>query len=741
MSVTEEIKQKLDIVNYIGQFVPLKKAGRYYKANCPFHAEKTPSFIVNPETQSWRCFGACAEGGDIFNFAQKQHGWTFAEALRELGQQAGVEIRKETPHERQRGEHLERLRGLLHSAAEWYHQNLITGQSEPAQATLAYVKDQRGFTETTIRQFMIGYAPPGWQNLLDELTRLGYSEADVIEAGLARKHEETGRVYDYFRHRLMIPIRDERGRVIGFGARALAPEDEPKYLNSPQTPLFDKSQTLFGLDTAKRTIRDSGTAVIVEGYMDAIQAQQAGFTNVVAQMGTAMTEEQLGLLVPRYAQRIILALDADVAGQTATRRSLETARQALESDYTGRLSVDIRLLQLPDDVKDPDDLIRTAPERWRELVENTFSIADFVIATETQSLPSGGDMRKVAVQERMALALRLLPILAASESNIYVESNLQKLAQRLYLNERELLDKAVIYRSKRPAWSRRAPNRLTPSPQEGRGVVSSLRRMLQTPWPGDVPGAAETTEPPSPDYDTVAPPDFEDAESALFTASPESKSAIASTHGSAATLHENAAEAYCLRMLFMYPDMYYQINRKFRELAGGDARLQGVALDGLGSKDFSRSDYSRLMGVFVAAINQHETSVLDFLFENLDPILLRELNALLVDENAVARRRLSHRHNGATAVRLEGELNPIWKLHEPDVNPGQEILIDAMQLRLERIRRELDELYFMQIETQQADQQAQQALMPEIVACMRAKQRLDVAVVQPKGYYPVAVAR
>jgi DNA primase len=298
MSVTDEIKSRLDIVNYIQQFVPLKKAGRSYKACCPFHNEKTPSFVVNPETQTWRCFGSCAEGGDLFSFAQKYHGWAFPEALQELGKLAGVEVQQQSAGQKQQAERLDALRGLMQAAADYY-----SDQLQYAGDVMQYVQARRGFNDETIQIYGIGYAPEGWQTTLDYLTQLGYAEDDIVEVGLARR-SDTGRVYDYFRHRLVIPIRDERGRVIGFGARALSDEDNPKYLNSPQTVLFDKSRTLFGLDRAKRAIRDSETAVIVEGYMDVIQAHQAGFLNVVAQMGTAMTEAQLKLLAPRWAKRI-----------------------------------------------------------------------------------------------------------------------------------------------------------------------------------------------------------------------------------------------------------------------------------------------------------------------------------------------------------------------------------------------------------------------------------------------------
>ena len=374
MSVADEIKSKLDIVQYIQRYVPLKKAGRTWKANCPFHSEKTPSFVVNDTNQSWRCFGACAEGGDIFNFAMKYHGWSFSEALDELGKLAGIEVRPQSPEQRQHYEELDRLRGVLKSAADYFHDALYDTKNPAAAATLEYARKKRGLSDETLRRFGIGYAPAGWQHAIEALKGLGYSDDDLIATGIAAHNEETGRVYDRFRNRLMIPIRDERGRVVGFGARALAADDNPKYLNSPQSALFDKSRLLFGLDFAKQAIRDTETAVIVEGYLDAIQAHQAGYSNVVAQMGTALTEPQLKLLAPRLAKKIILSLDSDAAGQSATRRSLEVARETLQADYAGRLAVDIRILVVPG-AKDPDDLIREAPESWPQLVATAQPVA------------------------------------------------------------------------------------------------------------------------------------------------------------------------------------------------------------------------------------------------------------------------------------------------------------------------------------------------------------------------------
>ena len=382
MSVADEIKSRIDIVSYIQQHVPLKKAGRYYKANCPFHGEKTPSFIVNPDTQSWRCFGSCAEGGDLFTFAQKHHGWSFREALEELGRQAGVEVRRQSDEQRQQAARADVLRGLLQAATDWYQARLWD-----TPQVLNYARERRGFADETLRITALGHAPEGWQHLREHLRQLDYSDEDLLDAGLARRNDN-GRIYDYFRNRLLIPIRDERGRVVGFGARALSDEDEPKYLNSPQSTVFNKSRLLYGLDRARRAIRNESAAVIVEGYMDVIQAHQAGHMNVVAQMGTSLTEPQLRLLTPRLAQKVVLALDADSAGQNATMRSLEVARQTLQADYSGRLALDIRVLQLPGS-KDPDDLIRADAARWPQLVKDATPVADYVIEAEMAALPAG----------------------------------------------------------------------------------------------------------------------------------------------------------------------------------------------------------------------------------------------------------------------------------------------------------------------------------------------------------------
>ncbi len=682
MSVTQEIKSKLDIVQYIQQYVPLKKAGRYYKACCPFHNEKTPSFVVNEDTQSWRCFGACAEGGDIFSFAEKMHGWTFSEALRELGNLAGIEVRKQTPQEQARDNHLDRLRGLLQTAAEVYHDHLLQEDPESA-AVLAYTQQKRGFTLETIKQFGIGYAPPGWQNILDYLTTLGYSEDEIIEVGLAVRNE-SGRIYDRFRNRLMIPIRDDRGRVVGFGARILDPDDTPKYLNSPQTPVFDKSRILFGLDTGKNAIRDSETVVIVEGYMDAIQAHQAGFKNVVGQMGTAMTETQLKLVAPRYAKKIILALDADAAGQSATRRSLEVARETLQADYAGRLSVDIRILQIPG-AKDPDDFLRETPEQWPELVNKAIPVADYVIDSEVVAL---GDIDSVSIQEREAAARRILPMLLASENNLYRQDNLQKLALRLRIAERDLL-----------AWASEQPKPV---------------RVVQRPQPPALPPLVDTHLQPPPDYDDddfVVVPDETLTPVRQLTVLPKGR-----------TSEALSAETECLRLLFQSPELMYQVNRKFRELAGEDEPLHLGPLCELSPDDFSQREYRELLKMLYEGLAQEDLDLMTFIQMKLDPVLLDELDSILRADARRIRERVMYRFNGDQAVIFEHQEHRRSGYGDVDI----QVIAKVLQLRARRLEREREDLRFRQEDADHDPADAtNQAMLTQIMLSIRAKHIID----------------
>jgi DNA primase len=437
VSVIDEIKDRLDIVEVISAYIPLQKSGRNYKALCPFHSEKTPSFVVFPDSQHWHCFGACSEGGDVFTFVMKREGWDFRTALEELARRAGVELRPRTPAQAQAEDEADRLRGLLVTAAQYYHH--LLRHAPEAEVAQAYVA-RRALSEETVEHFLLGYSLPGWERTRAYLTERGYTVEELIKAGLLVQREDGSGGYDRFRDRLMIPIRDVKGRVIGFGARTLDPEGAPKYINSPQTSLFDKSRTLFGLDLARQTIRREERAVIVEGYMDVMQAHQAGFANVVAQMGTALTEPQLRQL-QRYAHRLVLALDPDAAGVQATLRGVEVAREVLEQTwepifdprglvgYEARLGAEIHVLRLPRG-QDPDDLIRDDAQRWAALVEQAVPVVDFYLQILLEEVNLDDTKAKARVVDT------LLPVLRAVANPVEREDYVQKIARVLRVDAR-----------------------------------------------------------------------------------------------------------------------------------------------------------------------------------------------------------------------------------------------------------------------------------------------------------------
>jgi DNA primase len=698
MSVTDEIKARLDIVSYINQYVPLKKAGKYHKACCPFHGEKTPSFVVNDDRQSWRCFGACAEGGDIFNFAMKYHGWDFKEALVELGKQAGVEVEQRTPEQKQRAERGDYLRGMLNEVAHAYHTKLYDPDDPAAVDALRYAREGRGLSDETIKAFGIGYAPAGWQNVLDHLIELGYSQDDVIEAGLALRNDR-GKVYDRFRNRFMVPIRDQRGRVVGFGGRVLDPEDSPKYMNSPQTPVFDKSRLLFGLDLAKQSIRESETAVIVEGYMDAITAHQAGFTNVVAQMGTAMTETQLRLIAPKHAKTVVLALDSDAAGQNATRRSLEVAREALASDFTGKLSIDMRVLQIPD-AKDPDDLIRENPDRWRELVAHATPVVDFVIDMELAGLSD-----EPTVQQRESVARSLMPILTATENNLYQRENVQKLALRLLLPERELMRIAEEVRKdedrlRRQRQKRQQQQQQQAAPDEGPPPVII----------GDaVPDFGPDDGPPPLDFDAAPAPRRQRQPMSADT----------------------RLETHLLHRLIQKADVYYEVNGRLREVAGGDELLIKTAMAPLSPADFSHTGLRALMDLFVQALGQDDMDIEDYILAHADGVLHDELHAVLSNQ-------FDSKLNDTSAVAPGDRDRILEKIQRSGVvmDPIRDMIAQAFRLRCRRLMREREELRLVQanaISSGDADQSEQCAAQLDLLA--RAVHRLEIEEKQVARLY------
>ena len=394
MSSIDEVKQRTDIVEIVGQYAQLVKAGRNFRALCPFHSEKTPSFFVFPERQSWHCFGACGTGGDAFSFIMKRENVDFPEALRRLADHAGVIL----PSYREvdaRKETRERLYQANEAARRYFHDILV---SSAAGEKVRLYLEGRGLAAKTISDFGLGYAMDTWDGLKRHLAGQGYSEGELTDAGLLSSNEN-GRTYDRWRDRLIIPIKDEKGRTTGFGARTLGSAEGPKYINSPQTSIFDKSATLYGLDMAGPAIRQQDLAVIVEGYMDVMAAHQYGFSNVVASMGTSITEKQIATL-KKLSRNLALALDSDAAGEEAMLRCV---------GYENTLETEIRVIALPEG-KDPDDVIKADANAWQRLISDAKPVIDYAFDRVSGNL----DLTKS--KDRSAALDRLMPFVAGIEN-------------------------------------------------------------------------------------------------------------------------------------------------------------------------------------------------------------------------------------------------------------------------------------------------------------------------------------
>ena len=439
MTVTEEVKQKLDIVDLIGASgVQLRKAGRNFTGFCPFHPNaRTPAFYVFPDTQSYYCF-SCHKSGDAFAFVMERQGLQFGEALKELAGRAGVQLPDRTPEAREAQEQESALQAKLRqinedTAVYWNHLLTGTPRGEPGRAYVA----RRGLDDRAVESWQLGYAPEDWGDLLRHLTdRKGHTAEELEQAGLAIKREGGG-YYDRFRNRLMFPIRDLKGTIVGFGGRALG-DDHAKYMNTPETPIFHKSNQLFGLHQARDGIRKENGVVVVEGYLDVITAHQAGFANVVAPMGTALTTEQVQALRKLLGDSgaIYLALDADAAGVRAAEKGLDSILHASEprlvqlGQWAQGWQVDfdlpVKIIQLPAG-QDPDDVIKADPRRWTELVDNALPIVDFYFALHLRDLDLGNPEH-----QQRALS-KLAPVVAAirdfSKQAVY-ES---RLADRLHM--------------------------------------------------------------------------------------------------------------------------------------------------------------------------------------------------------------------------------------------------------------------------------------------------------------------
>ncbi len=634
MSSIDEIKSRIDILDLASESgVKLRRSGRNYTGFCPFHDNKrTPAFVVWPESGTWRCFGECNEGGDIFKFVMKKEGIDFKEALQRLAERAGVTLERLQPERPEQREEYERLRRLLEDAVQFYRHHLLN--TPAGKSALDYLLEKRKLTLQTIETWGLGYAPQGYETALNHFTSKGYSEQDLTDAGLASVIEDEGRprrVFDRFRHRIMIPIRDENGRMAGFGARIHPDDPKPdpagqrgasqaKFINTSETPIFSKGRLLYGLDRARKPIRAADQAVIVEGYLDVIAVHQAGFENVISPMGTALTEDQLRLL-KRFTRKIVLALDPDAAGQKAVLRGLEAARASMDREnergfdahgmlrQEARLQADLRVANLPDGL-DPDEIVERDREEWKRLIAESKPIVEHVLDTLV------ADKNVNDPKVKAEIANQVLPLIEDLPSPIERDSYRQMLARRLKVDERSL--------SGRPA------------------AVSPPRR----PRPGREPA-------------------------------PEQKPTPAVTQVSRSLKTETA----CLGLLLRRPDLLPRLDR----------RLQESGLGALTTADFEYTDYQLLLGLLQKALEQDEAEIPHFVQTHVEESL-RDVHASLAAQPApkgTDDRLLDELTRQVLQLRrqvLSESLNQLRFLQEEAQQSGDQIATTYQQMVLQYTR-------------------------------------------------------
>jgi DNA primase len=555
----ELIKQKLDIVEEIGAVVPLRKSGKAFKGLCPFHGERTASFYVFPESGTWKCFG-CGEGGDLFTFVEKQQGLDFHDALVYLAERAGVALNARSSDEGSAPESAEtvarkRLRALNEAAAIWFHSQLL--QATEAQYARSYL-DSRGVNNESIVLWRLGYAPDG-DHLARYLLGQGYSEQELTEAGLARVRdaERGAGMYDYFRNRLIFPIKDGAGRTIAFGGRELG-GGQPKYLNTPQTPLFDKSATLFGLDLAREAIRRNNRVIIVEGYMDVIVPYQHGSRNVVACIGSAITEKHIRQ-IKKLTRRVTLALDPDAAGESATIRGITVAQQAFDRvaipvpgpagdtrahkraapegivRFEEQVDAEITVARLPAG-EDPDEFVRRDPAGWQRAIEQADPLIDFLFDAQT------ADLALNTPQGKMEACKRLLPIIAEVRSRTLAGEYADRLAMKLRLDVKDVQRDLALARQRLDREARATPTRAT----------------------------------------VQEPPDLDEEAGDTAQKSPRAQAQVGTTYRDAAHAPpEVSQEEYCLGLALDHPETWREVRAILREddFTATETRALFTALD------------------------------------------------------------------------------------------------------------------------------------------------------------------
>ena len=497
-TVTDEIKSRVDLVELIGRTVALKRVGAYYRGLCPFHSEKTPSFYVRPQTQSYHCFG-CGKWGTAFDWLMEREHMDFSEALRTLAGITGVQLPER--HDASDDERTRRLYSIVERAQTFYTGLFWGAAGERARAYM----ERRGLNAETLQAFGVGYAPGG-NGLLRYLEKDGFSEQELQAAGVIGITEDEGRPYDFFRERVLFPIRDAQGRPVAFGGRALDDASTPKYLNSRDTLLFHKQETLFAFDLARKPMAQERQVVIVEGYMDAVMAHQHGYRNVVATLGTAVTDRHLRLL-RRQVDEIVLALDADAAGQAATWRALQQADESLRDGFKPVVAatrglqrsaparwVRLKVLALPN-AKDPDELIRSDPGAWPMLVREAVPVIDFVL----QRL--GGRHDLSSPQGKRAAAEEMIEVLAGIADPIEQDHFINEVAALLGARVdsiRGLLRRRL--QPRRPAAP--APSAAAPAADVKGEVIDDyllalLMRLRETPLASRAPTSIEFLLPES----------------------------------------------------------------------------------------------------------------------------------------------------------------------------------------------------------------------------------------------------
>lgn len=456
MDPKDEIKEKTDIVALIGEYLELKPAGMHgFRALCPFHGEKSPSFHVSSDRQIYHCFG-CGEGGDVFAFVMKMEGMDFYEALTHLGKKAGVEIKRFDTAD---GNVKQRLMSIHELATSFYKQVLTT-------ATLAEVArdylSKRGITPELIEKFEIGFAPDDWSKLSDALLKRGFSETELVQAGLSLKKKSGSGLIDRFRSRVMIPLRDQHGNTVGFTGRQLPGGDSAmgKYVNSPETPIYHKGRLVYGLDLAKRAIKEKQCAIIVEGNLDVVASHKAHVENVVASSGTALTLEQLELL-KRYTNTVVFCFDRDAAGLNAAKKGVSIARS---------LDYDVRALILPRDVKDPDDLVQKDSSAWQKISEESVPFLQFLF----EQIFANRDITNV--DHKRAITQELIPAIAEITDVIEREHWTEKLASLLNVDLRIMRDAIVGNREQEKSVSlaRRGQSGLSRAPISKKDQIAQL---------------------------------------------------------------------------------------------------------------------------------------------------------------------------------------------------------------------------------------------------------------------------